>query len=320
MEESLPKRIKTDKALVQQVNNLDLDTYLVNYKGHTRFERLLFIADRCPPLQVEAYKQALKEIQANSSDTNKYLETLTKLNKVLVNLGEEVLVQDTAWIEATNKKNKLRAERLEAELKNYKNNLIKESIRMGHKDLGDYFYHCGDLTTAFKCYSRTRDYCTTSKHVVNMCMSVIQVSIEMRNFNHVQSFVSKAEASPETQEQSLIQAKLHCSSGLAYLDSGRYKMAAKCFLDTSFELGSNYNEIITPNDIAVYGGLCALATFDRMDLKTKVIANTEFKEFLELEPHIRELIHGFYNSKYALCLEIMNKWKVCILYEYIEKT
>ncbi|KAK9768855.1 hypothetical protein K7432_000189 [Basidiobolus ranarum] len=308
-EESLTKRKRTNKTIVQQVNNLDLDTYLANYKGHARFERLLFIAERCPPLQVEAYKQTLKEIQANSSDTNKYLDTLAKLNEVLISKGEETVSQDSAWIETTNKRNKLHAEKLEAELKNYKNNLIKESIRMGHKDLGDHYYHCGDLATALKCYSRTRDYCTTAKHITNMCMSVIQVSIEMKNFNHVQSFVSKAEAAPETQDKSLIQAKLHCSSGLAHLDSGRYKLAAKSFLDTSFELGSNYNEIIAPNDIAIYGGLCALATFDRTELKSKVISNTEFKKFLELEPHIRELILGFYSSKYTLCLEIMDKWK-----------
>ena len=39
-----------------------------------------------------------------------------------------------------------RQERLETELNGYKTNLIKESIRMGHNDLGDFFYHRGDLS------------------------------------------------------------------------------------------------------------------------------------------------------------------------------
>jgi COP9 signalosome complex subunit 1 len=36
-------------------------------------------------------------------------------------------------------------ERLEGDLTAYKANLVKESIRMGHNDLGDFFYAAGDL-------------------------------------------------------------------------------------------------------------------------------------------------------------------------------
>ena len=53
-------------------------------------------------------------------------------------------------------------------------NLIKESIRMGHTFLGEFFYEKGDLNAALKCYIRTRDYCTTSKHIITMCLNVIK--------------------------------------------------------------------------------------------------------------------------------------------------
>lgn len=36
-------------------------------------------------------------------------------------------------------------ERLETELQASKANLVKESIRQGHNDLGDFFYARGDL-------------------------------------------------------------------------------------------------------------------------------------------------------------------------------
>lgn len=39
------------------------------------------------------------------------------------------------------------------------------------------------------------------------------------------------------------------------------------FLETGPELGSHYNEVIASQDVATYGGLCALATFDRAELK-----------------------------------------------------
>ena len=48
-------------------------------------------------------------------------------------------------------------------------------VQMGHNDLGDFYYDIGDLANAMKSYSRARDYCTTSKHIVDMCLNVIKV-------------------------------------------------------------------------------------------------------------------------------------------------
>ncbi|KAM6552608.1 hypothetical protein CsatB_013370 [Cannabis sativa] len=72
------------------------------------------------------------------------------------------------------------------------------------------------------------------------------------------------------------------------------------FLETNPELGNNYNEVIAPQDVAIYGGLCALASFDRTELKafnfsslgTK-LDNLNFRNFLELVPEVRELINDF---------------------------
>lgn len=105
-------------------------------------------------------------------------------------------------------------------------NLIKESIRMGYNDFGDFYYAHGALGDAFKSYVRTRDYCTTSKHIIHMCMSAILVSIEMGQFTHVTSYVSKAEQTPEALEPVTI-AKLRCAAGLAHLEARKYKLAAR---------------------------------------------------------------------------------------------
>ena len=40
---------------------------------------------------------------------------------------------------------------------------------------------------------------------------------------------------------------------------------------------------MSPIDLAVYGGLCALAAFDRYEMKTKVLENPDFKQFMELD-------------------------------------
>lgn len=44
--------------------------------------------------------------------------------------GDQDAIIDRSWIERKEKQNKAESSRLEAELKGYKNNLIKESIRV----------------------------------------------------------------------------------------------------------------------------------------------------------------------------------------------
>lgn len=91
--------------------------------------------------------------------------------------GQDIPTPDQGWIESRNKKGAMKLEKLDTDLKNYRSNSIKESIRRGNDDLGDHHLDCGDLSNALKCYSRARDYCTSGKHVVNMCLNVIKVSI-----------------------------------------------------------------------------------------------------------------------------------------------
>lgn len=54
----------------------------------------------------------------------------------------------------------------------------------------------------------------------------------------------------------------------------------------SAELGSSFNDVIAAQDVALYGGLCALASFDRPDLRRHIVDNISFRELLELNPEV----------------------------------
>lgn len=71
---------------------------------------------------------------------------------------------------------------------------------MGHNELGEFYYRRGDLNSALKCFVRTRDYCSTNKHVLDMCLNVIRVSVQLGNFMHVSNYVSKAEQTLPTSQ------------------------------------------------------------------------------------------------------------------------
>uniref|UniRef100_A0A8C6WFJ6 COP9 signalosome complex subunit 1 n=1 Tax=Neogobius melanostomus TaxID=47308 RepID=A0A8C6WFJ6_9GOBI len=298
-----------DTNYIVENPTLDLEPYATSYSGLMRIERLQFIAEHCPQLRVEALKMALTFVQRTFN-----VDTYEEVHRKLTEATREVQgVPDTV---PEGGAALLKLEKLDTDLKNYKGNSIKESIRRGHDDLGDHYLDCGDLSNALKCYSRARDYCTSAKHVINMCLNVIKVSVYLQNWSHVLSYVNKAESTPEIAEQrgerdsqnQAVLTKLKCAAGLAELASRKYKPAAKCFLQASFD-HCDCPELLSPSNVAVYGGLCALATFDRQELQRNIISSSSFKLFLELEPQIRDIIFKFYESKYASCLKLLDEIK-----------
>ena len=99
-------------------------------------------------------------------------------------------------------------------------------------------------------------------------------------------------------------------SGLCHLQLKRFELAAKCFTSSGFGIGNTLPDLFAPCDIALYGTLCSLACFDRSELKHNVLESSEFRQYLELEPHLRELISSLYECRYSDCLDILEKYKV----------
>jgi len=215
----------------------------------------------------------------SGQNTSLYKEVVEMIGDKLGN------VLDPQWLERTQEQNDKQAEKLDVDLCQHKLHSIKEKVRMGHNDLGNHYYAVGNLNEALKCFMRTRDYGTSTKHTLDMCLSIIRVSIEMGNFSHVLNYITKAEAQPEQPIDLSMVAKLRAAAGLAHLDSCKYKQAALKFTSMKIEIGKEnnqpiiknihpdelcYSEVIAPQDVATYGGLCALATFDRTELASKV--------------------------------------------------
>lgn len=69
----------------------------------------------------------MKEAKSGK-DVERYKAAIKALGEIM--LAVEDIVPDTAWVDKTTRQVKIESERLEAELRGYKNNLIKESIRV----------------------------------------------------------------------------------------------------------------------------------------------------------------------------------------------
>jgi len=322
-----------EEPSIVENSSLDLETYITSYKGMAKLHRLLFIADRCPSLQLEALRMALTFVMSTFNTSSyqiihrKLSDAITSgsvLPDAIAGFIRNVPPLDSVWMDATSKRAAQKLEKLDTDLKNYRGNSIKESIRRGHDDLGDHYLECGDLHNALKCYSRARDYCTNAKHLINTCLNVIKVSIYLNNWPHVLNYTKKAEGLLENEmKNSSSQTQpiplLDCAAGLVQLAAKKYKEAAKHFLKCQFD-NCDFPEVMSTNNIAVYGSLCSLATFSRAELQKSVISSSSFKLFLELEPQAREMLHAFYASKYGACLKILNDMKDTLLLDiYLAK-
>lgn len=181
---------------------------------------------------------------------------------------------------------------------------------MGNEDLGTHYQEIGDLQKAFEAYSRMRADVGSQKQIIDVSKHLIEVSIEQRNWLAVSTNVQKIkqiQATPD--EERGMQPYLCTADGLAHMDAGEFYSAALSFLQTDSGMGSSCNAFISPNDVAVYGGLCALASMERSELNKKVLENSNFRTYLELEPNVRRAITFFVNSRYTACLNILESYR-----------
>ncbi|KAJ3360360.1 cop9 signalosome complex subunit [Allomyces javanicus] len=307
-----PKRIKSAPAVVE-ATNVDLDTIMANYQGRNRIDRLIFIGERCPLLAVDAFRLALGLIKAETMDMIKYKKTLFFLNEALTHRGLPNEDTDTDWMDATQRAVRVQTDKLESELKTYKNNSIKESIRMGFNDLGNHYYKCGDMAAASKQYSRARDYCSLAAHHLDVHYNQIRVAIASRDLTPVSNLLTRMEQHLSPDKTPELYTKSHVLWALVHLAQQQHRQAAAKLTNIPITNAAHYADLVAPNDLAIYGGLCALATYDRTDLK-RLLDNAVFREHLELEPSVREILRSFYQTKYAQCLALLdqarNDWRL----------
>ncbi len=279
----------------------DVDAYAAQYAQHAKIKRLICLAkhhnDKNTSLRAAHLAHAAL---LSTSNTHLYEQLIDAAN----------INRDETWLEQTAKNAATQLEALEQSLNTHKTSLVKENIRLAHNDLGHFYRERGDYANAVKCYARTRDYCTTSKHSVDMCLNAIQASVDMDNYTQVLSYLGKAEMLPDAVDDPLVVAQLRAASGLAHLDARKYRLAALKFVDIPLDVGNEpIAAMLSQEDVAAYGALCALASMTRAELQQHVIGNASFCALLELHPQIRELITNFHASRYSVCLSIMSNLK-----------
>jgi len=300
--------------------------------------RLAHVAVRCPSLARQSITLAVSAARSGK-DVRLYL----RLCEVANHLGlPDVGAADQEWATKQEEANRRELSRLEGELRGYKNNLIRESIRMGQEDLATHHLLTGGpppdptnpstnnagYNAAYQAFGKMRDYCTTPTHMASMTLRLVYtlllqsasaqgvgasaampLSSILANASRLRSVGVKEE------EQNKLLPIGWAATGIAQLALGHYRDAATAFCAVSFDYhtlgpihGTDFGRsVASAHDIAVYGGLCALATLDRTTLVNTILGGP-FRAFLELEPHMRKAISLYTTAKYQACLSLLRHY------------
>lgn len=290
-----------NQFVVKGASCIDVDAYCSLYKGNILLKRLKFIIDHSEDMVHETLTIALSAVKTTFNiDTYRQLhETMRK------KMPEQCPSLDESWISMTLNQIGSINDRLENDIKQYKNSAIKESIKRGYEELAEHKLKQGDVAGALKCYSQSRDYCLQPTHIRNMCLNVITTSALLGNYAHVMSYASKmsTEKTKETMDPAT-KGKILCATALSDIFNKKYAFAASKFLLIDFD-SFKYSELVSAHNIGLYGAITALATKPRKELKEQVLQGSTFKQFLELEPNMREAIIAFVDSKYSDALKFL---------------
>lgn len=316
--EAKPETAEAPATVTLEGGSFDLQSKIENHSGVAKIARLLFIIKRCPELVNEALPAVIAEL-TQGQNTAQYNQIFVEHVAALGSLG---IAKDEDWIMSVDKQAEITQGKLENQLSvAQKSGTSKEATRVAHTNLGDFWFDRGDVSAALKCYTRARDYCSTPELTRLWCLNVIKCHIANEQFHSIASYVAKAENQESAERRGPVEtSKLKVCSALAHMhsrstgkDHKNFRFAAKAFLAVSAQMGDAFNTVVAPEDVAIYGGLCALATLDRAELNTGVVKNAAFKQFLEKVPEMNEILLDFKNSRYASMLKHMEVLKTSAL-------
>eukprot|EP01083_Nonionella_stella_P175432 610842_1 len=290
------------KTTVIEYNALNITKYASHYSGKVKIDRLLHIARVCPTKKKECYRLAVEEVR-KGIDVGIYDRVMESAQKLL---GANECQFDGNWMSTQSQTNEKQVRYLEDEIQRWRNLSNREKICSSYLEAAQYCVSIGNFNTAISRYIEAKSYAGDTQMLLDINLKIMVTSIQSGQFGHVKSEASHALASEDIFKDNKFKSKVLCCLALYNLYNGRYDMAVHNLIECHFSVHNVFKEILSGSDIALYGGLCALASFSRLQLKKSVLDNTEFKRFLELQPKVGALIQNFYDSEYGKVMSGLN--------------
>ncbi|RKP34796.1 26S proteasome subunit RPN7-domain-containing protein, partial [Dimargaris cristalligena] len=292
--------------------------------GYAKVARLQFIANHTPALSEWVYLQLLEVLRTETLDTERYRQTHqllaepTPLGNHPPSGGDHGSYQtppplDEAWIRTTEQSNRTAIDRLEAELGDHRHEMNRAGIYASSWALADQLYRMGKARGALKLYLRTRDFCSSIPESIKLQLRIIDLAVLLQEWGIAGAQMSKLRSItqgsfPVESDEDHFQAV----AGIGHLRTRNYLEAAQHFSRMQTDPDQFVSQVISPLDIATYTTMCALATYNRDELKGLIYNSPRFKHYLELDPALPQILEAFYSCQFREGFELLKTQKALL--------
>jgi len=179
---------------------------------------------------------------------------------------------------------------------------------MGFDELAQFLENMNNLTAAHDAYIRMRNEGSTLNHIFDANKKIVRVLFSSREYGQALTTVTRLGSSITADEDIYNGGVMTAAKGTSLLGLGRLQEAAIAFSQAAPADFEKHADLMTPNDVAVYGGLLALATMRRKTLHERIYLNGSFRVYLSHEPYIRKAIAHFVHCRFGACLDLMRPY------------
>lgn len=291
----------TEPLLSVRHPDFNVKAQLSKYSGYGKIRRAEYIFARSAELRVAALEASIEEIK-KTCNVDLCVETVTKARQTLGKDGEHLIV-DEEWMKQANKRYVQKLGLLESEANQRKTKDALKNIALLLADRGDFQGAISKLLEA-------RDYAASAADQVDMYFWLARISFHAGQLQQIKSQISRAQSfTNEIQQNKTLDSQLHMLSGVCDLRAGRLHAAADAFLKARPLTADIFNDVISVSDLPIYGGLCALASYDRNSLRQRLLENENFRKCAELAPHVLSVAKNIINCNYAAAFQTLKQYE-----------
>jgi len=283
--------------------SFDAVAFARRYTGFARMARLLQAAEafKAANLGREREKALRACLEAAMAERDPVM-----LSRAGDALGEPVQASIVSECEARRKK---QIDSFLARISEAKTSAVREDVRAALIESGEAQMSMGAYPPALKSFSAAKDFGSTEEHELAVHVNMLRASVCAKNFPNVPAYVERLSCSiPKISRKDpelarILEAKQNVALGLAALPKNSaaadFERPAEHFIKVTLDLGSSFSDVASCEDVAMYGVLCALASFDRIKIKAQVLGHPSFRSMLEFFPLGRKALNAFVDSEYA---------------------
>eukprot|EP00347_Sterkiella_histriomuscorum_P005470 403356493 len=275
-------------------------SYINNYQGHTRYQRLLALVEKQPKYKFESLRIAL-ELAKQEKKLFFYYEVVKILRRQFHEHPEQCPISDfgtdSNFDRTVSQDYKNEVKKKEQEIQQLQKSLLRDSMRIAFNELGKIHYSYGYLSDAIKSWVKSHDFSTDQDDLFQMAFQIAQAAYEAGSQSYLIKYSGEAEARDKGKNNSqTMQIKI--LDAMSSLFQEKFSTAAHRFVNITISDPQILSQYLTAQDLAYYIIITSLHSLGRSELKKSILGGSNFKNLMEAAPQVSEIIENFLNGKY----------------------